>query len=125
MLIVSAPVPPMMVSTFLSVPVLATLASVKIDRHGRGQRGAEGDDVRSHAAGDRLDVADAGSVGECAEDQPVVAGTEIDRAVGDGGPSVMVSAPVPPMMVSTFLSVPVLAALAAIRSIPRPGPCCE
>ena len=86
---VSAPVPPISVVVFLTVPVLATLARVsllaagaEVDRHGGGQRAAQGDGVGAGAAGDGLGVGDGRGVGEGAEGQHVGAGAEVDGGVG-------------------------------------------
>ena len=61
---VSAPVPPINVVVFLTVPVLATLARIscvpgaEVDGHAGGERGAQGDGVGAGAAGDGLGVGD-------------------------------------------------------------------
>ena len=81
----SAPAPPMTVSTFLSVAVLPAAARVSLSaagaevdaRHWRVR--AEGDGVVGGAAGEGLDVGDGDGVGEVAEGEVVGAGGEIDR----------------------------------------------
>ena len=125
---VSAAVPPMMVSTLLMVPVLGGRPGSVVVRRCRGRRPwrwsarCQGDGVGGGAAGDGLGVGDGGGVGEVAEGQRVGAGAEIDRRrCVTAAPRVMVSSPVPPMRVSTLLTVPVLPPSARV-SLSAPAP---
>ena len=83
---VSAPVPPVMVSTLETVTLLVPLASVSVsvpsdEVDGAGQRRAERDGVGLRAAGDGLGVRDRGGVGAGGrQGEAVGAGVEVDAA---------------------------------------------
>ena len=69
-------------------------------------RGAERDGVGAGAAGDGLGVVDRAGVGDIGQGELVGAGAEVDRmAVVSALPRVMVSLPVPPVIVSTLATV--------------------
>ena len=87
---VSAPVPPMMVCDVLDRAGVGDIgqgelvgAGAEVDRLAVGERSAEGDGVGAGAAGDASRRWQTVSgVGEVAEGEAVAAGAEVDRAVG-------------------------------------------
>ena len=96
------------------------VARAEIDR-GVGDRGGEGDGVVAGAAGDGLDVGDGGGVGAVPRVRVSVPAPRSIGAVAMAAPRVMMSAPVPPVRVSTLLRVAVLPPLARV-SLSAPAP---
>ena len=88
---VSAPVPPVMVSVLATVAVLAKLPKVSVSlpaprsMEALAAAALEGDGVGAGAADDGLDVGGRDGVGAVGEGQLVAAGAEIDGAAGEGG----------------------------------------
>ena len=96
---VSAPVPPVRVSTLETVAGVGDVgegqlvgAGAEIDA-AAGERRAQRDGVGAGAAGERLDVGDGGVLAKLPKGQVSVPAPRSIDAVGDAAPRVMVSAP--------------------------------
>ena len=124
----SAPVPPMRVSTFVTVAVLLALAKLSVSTPAPRSMEApaaavsKGDGVGAGAADQGRDVADGPVLPPAARVSllaPQPRSTE--HAVVSAVPSVTVSLPVPPVRVSTLATVAELVPLASVSvSLPAP-----
>ena len=126
--IVSAPVPPISVSTLLTLPVLPTfakgelaLAAAEIDAHGVAERGAERDVVVAGSAGDRSSVLDTVAVLLKLPRTSVLPPLSGRCWHWRAAPSVTVSPPPPPTIECTCATVSVLPPAARV-SVSAPVP---
>ncbi len=82
-----------------------SLPAGQVDKGGPVQSAAKRDIVDRSRADNAFDVGDGDGIGCVGEIEAVIAGAEVDRRFEGRAASVIVSAPEPPMTVSTFVTV--------------------